>query len=109
MSASRMRFGWLAKLGRTLLWGGGVILLAIVANLVGIRLLGNINAWEGWMTANATIFFIWRLLLYAGIAYGWRRMTKRLRMREPEARARLQRAEIAAVLTFIALEGARFL
>jgi hypothetical protein len=104
-----MRFGWLTKLGRTLLWCGAVLLLAIVANLVGIRLLGNIKAWEGWMAANATFFFLWRLLLYAGIAYGWWRMTKRLRIREPEARGRLQRAEVAAVLTFIALEGARFL
>jgi hypothetical protein len=110
-SMNRARFGWLGKLGRTLLWAGLVLLLAIAVNLAGIRFLGSLNAWKGWMAANETIFFAWRVLLYAGIAHGWRQMRGRLLAREPDAdaQARMRRVEVAAVLAFIALEGSRFL
>jgi hypothetical protein len=105
----KLRFGWLGKLGCALLWCSGILFLALAVNLVGIRFLGGMDAWKGWMAVNATHFFVWRLLLYAGIAWGWWWMRGRLLAREPDAsaQARLRRAEIAAVLTFIALEGAR--
>lgn len=108
---NRMRFGWFGKLGKTLLWAGLILLLAIGVNLAGIRMLGSIDAWKGWMTTNETGFFVWRLLFYAGIAYGWWWMRGRLLAREPGAdvRGRMRRIEVAAVLTFIALEGSRFL
>ncbi|MDR2452448.1 MAG: hypothetical protein LBE85_11950 [Candidatus Accumulibacter sp.] len=107
----KLRFGWLGKLARALFWSSLILFLALAVNLVGIRLLGGMDAWKGWMTVNATCFFVWRLLLYAGIAWGWRWMRARLLAREPNAsaQARLRRVEVAAALTFIALEGARFL
>ncbi|MDR2260325.1 MAG: hypothetical protein LBE06_05200 [Azoarcus sp.] len=98
------------RLGRALLWAGAVLLLAIAVNLAGIHFLGGIDAWAGWMAANAKVFFVWRLLLYAGLARGWWWMRGRLLAREPGAdvRRRLRRVEIAAALAFIALEASRF-
>jgi hypothetical protein len=107
----KLRFGWLGKLGRALFWSSVILFLALGVNLMGIRLLGGMDAWKGWMVAHATYFFVWRLLLYAGIAWGWWWMRARLLVREPDAsaQARVRRVEVAAVFTFIALEIARFL
>jgi hypothetical protein len=109
MNATVKLRGWLGKLGRALFWGSLILFLAAGVNLLGIRLLGGMDAWQGWMAAHADDFFVWRLLLYAGIVRGWWWMRARLLVREPDAQARFRRAEIAALLTFIALESSRFL
>lgn len=113
MNFGWLRFHWLVnrRVGRSLLWVALLIAVAIIFNLIGIRMLGSIKGWEHWMGEHAIYFLIWRLLLYAGTAYGWWWMRKRLRAREPEAASnhRLMRVEIAAVLAFIALEGSLLL
>ncbi|MGD9729794.1 MAG: hypothetical protein AB7R40_22865 [Nitrospiraceae bacterium] len=88
------------------LWAVLLIVAAIVINVVGIRLLGSVERWEHWMDDNAGFFLAWRLMLYAGTAWGWIWMRKRLLAREPDvtARQRLRRAEFAAVLAIVALE-----
>ncbi|MBX6317211.1 MULTISPECIES: hypothetical protein [Pseudomonadota] len=113
MSAGWWRLRWLfnRRVGRTLLWASGLLILAIVANVVGIRLAGSIEGWQRWMADHAGLFFVWRAVLYAGTVWGWLWMRRRLRAREPEggAQQRLLRVEIAAVLAVIALEASQFM
>jgi len=54
----------------------------------------------------AAYFFVWRLCLYATTIYGWRWMRRRLLAREAgdDARKRLIRAEVAAMIAAAALE-----
>ncbi|CAI1200245.1 hypothetical protein [Serratia ficaria] len=108
-----MTLRWLFNrhMGRSLLCVTLLIAVAIIFNLVGIRMLGSIKGWEYWMDEHSVYFLVWRLLLYSGTVCGWWWMRKRLRAREPEAAShhRLMRVEIAAVLAFIALEGSLLL
>lgn len=104
--------GWLRRLlnprlGAALLWALLVVLTAASINLVGIRLIGNLEGWSRWMRGHAAYFLIWRLCLYTATGYGWWWMRRRLRQREtsPESHRRLLRAEIAAVLAIVLLEG----
>ncbi len=113
MSAGWWRLRWLfnRRVGRALLWMLGLLAVAIAANVVGIRLAGSLEGWQRWMIDNAGLFFVWRVLLYAGTVRGWLWMRRRLRAREPEggSQQRLLRVEIAAVLAVIALEASQFM
>lgn len=106
MNVVRLRRAGLVLLGALL-----VLLAAVAANLVGIHLSGGIDGWQAWLTAHSKHFLAWRLLLYAGTAYGWIWMRRRILAREPDAgtRRRLLRAEMAAVVAVAALELSPFL
>ena len=101
MNWLRLRRAALALLGTLL-----VLLAAIVANIFGIHLAGSIEGWQAWLAAHSNPFLAWRLLLYAGTAYGWFWMRRRVLAREPDADTprRLLRAELAAVAAVAALE-----
>jgi len=94
----RLRWFFNRRVALALLWTVVVLSTAIIANLVGIRLTGGIADWQQWMDAHAAYFLVWRLLLYAGTAWGWIWM-----------RQRLVRVEIAAVLAVTALEVSQLL
>lgn len=112
MSAGWRHIRWLPgrRAALVLAWAALLLAAAVVANLVGIRLAGGIEGWQQWMDAHAGHFLAWRLLLYAGTAWGWLWMRQRLLAREPGAgpRQRVVRAEIGAVLAIAALEISRF-
>jgi len=103
-----LRPRWLfhRRVGKALLWTVLLLALAVAANILGIYLLGSIDGWQRWLSATAAYFFVWRLCLYAATIYGWRWMRRRLLARESgtEAKRRLIRAEIAAVIAIVALE-----
>ena len=82
------------------------IAAATFANLVGIRMAGDILSWEAWLRKQSLWFLIWRLVLYAGIVAGWVWMRRRVLAREPDGATgqRLRRLEIAAVAAFLVLE-----
>jgi len=94
------------NIGKALLWTVLLLALAVAANILGIWLLGSIDDWQSWLDAAAAYFFVWRLCLYAATIYGWRWMRRRLLAREAgdNARKRLIRAEVAAVIAVAALE-----
>nr|BFD40871.1 hypothetical protein FFPRI1PSEUD_23700 [Pseudomonas sp. FFPRI_1] len=97
--------------GRVLLWGLVVLTFAVLANVLGVQILGSIPAWELWLDQQAPWFVAWRLILYLGTAYGWWWMRRRLLAREQGAASsrRLMRAEIATAVTVIALESSQLL
>ena len=88
-----------------------VVLVAVAINAVGIHLIGDIDGWSHWWRAHAGYFLVWRLCLYMATGYGWWWMRRRLLQREPspDARWRLLRTEIAAVLALVLLEGSLLL
>jgi hypothetical protein len=94
------------RLGLALLWALGITGVAVIVNMAGIHVIGSIEGWERWLHAHSIHFLVWRLMLYAATAYGWWRMRQRLRQREPSpnARQRLMRIEIAAVIALVLLE-----
>ncbi|KYO75156.1 hypothetical protein OGV25_21320 [Pseudomonas sp. P1B16] len=92
------------RLGLALLWALLLLVAAVAANVVGIHLAGGIEGWQQWLTAHTNHFLAWRLMLYAGTVWGWLWMRRRVLAREPSARQRLLRAEIAAVVAVAALE-----
>lgn len=94
----------LRRAGLVLLWAILLLVAAVAANVVGIHLAGGIEGWQQWLTEHTNHFLAWRLLLYAGTAWGWLWMRRRVLTREPVARQRLLRAEIAAVVAVAALE-----
>lgn len=69
----KRRFAWLLnrRLGIALLWMALAIGIAAAANLVGIRMLGGIEAWSHWLRAHASVF-VWRLVLYGVTGWSWR-------------------------------------
>lgn len=101
----------LRRAGLVVLWALLVLLAAVAANVIGIQLTGGIEGWQAWLTAHSNHSLAWRLLLYAGTAYGWIWMRRRVLAREPDAdtRQRLLRAEMAAVVAVAALEISPFL
>lgn len=78
----------------------------IAIRSVGIRIVGNVAAWQRWLHVHAWMFRLWRLALYVAILRGWWWMRTRVRQRDrsPAARRRLMRAEIAAVLAIVLTE-----
>lgn len=52
------RLAWLLnrRLGIALMWMALAIGIAVAANLVGIRMLGGIEAWSHWLRAHAGYF-----------------------------------------------------
>ncbi|WP_313053435.1 hypothetical protein [Pseudomonas lopnurensis] len=92
------------RLGLALLWTLLLLTATVAANLVGIHQASGIEGWQQWLTAHTGHFLAWRLFLYAGTAWGWIWMRRRVLAREPGARQRLLRAEIAAVVAVAALE-----
>lgn len=101
----------LRRAGLVLLWAILVLLAAVATNVIGIHLAGGIEGWQAWLTAHSKHFLAWRLLLYAGTAYGWIWMRRRVLARETDAgtRWRLLRAEMAAVVAVAALELSPYL
>lgn len=106
MNGLRLRRTGLVLLGTLL-----VLLAAVAANVIGIHLTGGIDSWQAWLSAHSTHFLVWRLLLYAGTAWGWLWMRRRVLAREPDAgtRRRLLRAALAAVAAVTALELSPYL
>lgn len=102
---ARRRFA--RNAGRGLIWAAGLLAAAIAVNAIGIRMVGNLDNWQRWMSDHAGYFFAWRLALYAGTAYGWWRLHRRLHQHEPDSAAhqRLVRVTIAAGLALVALEA----
>ena len=107
-----MAFAWLRRsLGRRIVLAIGVTLglicVGVAVNAIGIRVLGDVSAWDRWFRDHRPYLFVWRLLLYALIACGWWRMRQRVYRRDPseDARARLRRAELAAVCITVLLES----
>ena len=94
------------RMGLTLLVVLLVVSVAVMVNFVGIQIAGDIPAWESWLKDNAPVFFIWRMCLYAGTAYGWFWMRKRVIQREtaPEGINRIKRVEVCAVASILLLE-----
>jgi hypothetical protein len=92
-----------------LFWGLSVFLAAAAVNVIGIRIVGDVNGWAHWLQTHRGLFLVWRLFLYGATAWGWWWMRERLRRREPGAHVRLLRVEMAAVLVILALEAVAFL
>lgn len=113
MRANWLRRRWLfsRRAVKALLWTVVVVAAAVGANVVGIYLVGSVAGWEQWLAAAAGYFLVWRLCLYGVTAYGWVWMRRRLLAREAQngadgqARRRLVRSEIAAVIAILALEA----
>ena len=103
-----LRPAWLfnRRVAAALLW-----VLAVAGIAAGVNVVGSIDGWEQWLREHSAHFLVWRLLVYAATTYGWWWMRRRLREREPspEAHQRLQRVEIAAVVTLVLLEGSQLL
>lgn len=101
----------LRPLAGALAWVLALLIISLLTNLVGIRLAGGVAGWQHWLSAHSGVFLGWRVLLYAGTAWGWLWMRRRLRAREPGGAAvgRLLRVEIAAVLVLLALEASLLL
>lgn len=90
-----------------------VAALATAVNVAGIRAVGSVDSWQRWLLTHAGYFLVWRLGLYAATAWGWWRMRARMcaRLQSPaaETRHRLIRAEIAAAVAVVLIEGSRWL
>jgi len=87
-----------------MLWIVLLLVMAVIINVTGIVWLGDILSWDEWLKNKASLFLIWRLLLYAATVYGWMWMRKRVLRREPKAKDKLHRAEICAVLSVVLME-----
>lgn len=87
-------------------WLLATIVVTVGINLIGIRIVGDIGGWQRWLAAHQAVFFVWRLSLYAGLAWGWWWMHRRIVAREPDkaARWRLVRGELAAALLIVVFE-----
>ncbi|CAK7008227.1 hypothetical protein [Saezia sanguinis] len=99
------------RIALTLLALALVVAVAVLVNVVGIELAGDIPSWSHWLKNNAPVFFVWRIFLYAATVYGWLWMRKRVLQREEtlDARKRLKRVEICAAASIVLLEVANFL
>lgn len=110
---SWLRLSWLfnRRVGVVLLWTLLVFCAAFIVNLIGIQLLGSVARWQQWLQAHAQYFLLWRLCLYAVIAWGWRWLRERLRQDEPapDSRARWGRVEVAAVAVLLMFESSQLL
>lgn len=94
----------LRPVGHGAAWALGLVVAAILVNVLAIRLLGDVQAWSIWLHDHALGLLLWRLGLYAALICGWRWMRTRLLQREPNAAARLRRAEYAGVAALVLQE-----
>ena len=94
----------LRPLGRGLLWIFSLVVVAILINLLAIRLLGDAQGWSHWLRDHALGLLLWRMGLYAALIYGWWRMRTRLLRHEPGPTQRLRRAEAAGIAALVLLE-----
>lgn len=94
------------RTGTTVLWVVALLAAAVAANAFGIAVLGSLGGWQRWLAQASGLFLLWRLCLYAATAYGWRWMRRRVLARDDgdQARRRLVRTEVAAVVAIAALE-----
>lgn len=98
------------RIGRSLVTALAMLLaitvVMIAIHAVGVRIVGNVAAWQRWLHMHAWMFRLWRLALYVAILRGWWWMRTRVHQRDrsPDARRRLMRAEIAAVLAIALTE-----
>ncbi|WP_175687308.1 hypothetical protein [Burkholderia multivorans] len=110
---SGWRFAWLfnRRVGAALLWTALIIGAAVAVNLAGIHIVGGVEGWQHWLHAQAGVFRVWRVCLYAATAWGWWWMRQRVLRREPaaETRQRFLRIEIAAVAAIMLMEGSAWL
>lgn len=99
------------RFARSLLFVFAALLAAAAANVVGLWLMSDVKSWSAWLHEHTGLFAAWRGILYAITAFGWWWMRGRVLRRESnvEARARLHRTEIGALLTVAALEMATLL
>jgi hypothetical protein len=88
-----------------------IFLVAAIANVIGIWIVGDVSSWGQWLREHSSHFAVWRGALYVGTGLGWWWMRSRVSLREtmPETRTRLLRTEIAAVLAVAILEVTTFL
>lgn len=101
---------WGRRAMMTVFWLVVLIVTAVAMNLIGIRVVGDAEAWQQWLRGHAAYFLAWRVCLYGGIAYGWWRVRGHvIRRSNAGARARIVRAEVAAVVVLALLEGAQLL
>ena len=102
----RLPLPWLfnRRVGLALL--KGLLAGLAVAMIIACLRLGSVEDWQRWMSGHAGLFLVWRLLLYAFIAWSWFCLRHRLRQYEPspEAHQRWRRAEIAVVVSIVLLE-----
>lgn len=102
-------FNYLRPLGRGTAWVLGLVVAIILINVLAMRLLGDVQAWSGWLLDHALGLLLWRLALYALLLFGWRWMRARLLRREPDAATRLRRAECAGGAALVMLEVSNIL
>ena len=90
----QLRWLFARRTGAMFAWTLLLLAIAILVNLLGIRLAGSVEHWQGWMREHAPVFLVWRLLLYTFTVYGWIWMRRRLLVREPgtSTQQRLRRA-----------------
>lgn len=79
---------WLARLAGALLGALAVLVIALVINVVGIRIAGSVGGWSHWLHQHLVHFAVWRGVLYGATACGWWWMRRRLLRREPDAATR---------------------
>lgn len=110
MKFLKMRWLFNKRTAQALAWSALLLLVAVVVNVAGIGIVGDIQGWSQWLNAHARIFFIWRIVLYLALGYGWWRIRGRIggRIAGADGRARdrirLIRVEVAAVVALLMLE-----
>lgn len=93
------------RFGVALLWVGLMFGVAIIINVVGIAVVGDIEGWTRWLQDHSGYFLIWRLCLYGFTAYAWYRMRLRLQQREGASeRLGLRPYEVIAVAAVLLFE-----
>ncbi len=101
-------------------WRTASLLLSIVlfavsiiafTNHMGVRITGDVLAWQHWIRAHALHFFIWRLFLYGIAAAGWvwLRRSKLQRLPTKEMARQLLRTEFFIVAFIVIFEIQRWL
>lgn len=110
MKFLKMRWLFNKRTAQALAWSALLLLVAVVVNVAGIGIVGDIQGWSQWLDAHARIFLIWRIVLYLALGYGWWRIRRRIGGRiagaegSARTRARLIRVEVAAVVALLMLE-----
>lgn len=106
MKFFKMRWLFNKRTTQALAWSVLLLLVAVVVNVAGISLVGDIQGWSQWLNAHARIFLIWRMVLYLALGLGWWRMRGRIIGADgcTRGRARLIRVEVAAVVALLMLE-----